>query len=591
MTKPRWKDEEHPDADLLLLNLEGELAAKETATVEDHLKHCWTCRARSERMQRSICSFVEHRDGNVLPKLPVPPTAGPAFLARLHRVAADPRVLSSRSLRVSPVLRRCTRAMQGAWEQHRPRVLFAIVATALALILVILPIINPPSVSAAVLLDRATVATREFKSRQRPGTAQRVLIRKGQHMVVRALAFGQVRDTKVSSTEIQLRKIFNDAGLNWDDPLDPGFYSNWRGSLQKKREDVTTAESRYIITTENLSNGSIERASISINSYSFLPQSETFYLRGDSEPLIVEALAAVAPLDTSGAASSIQPNSASVEPLRRPSGQISAFAPLSVPTPEELELAEANARMILRQIDADIREVPDIVVTSERVIVDTTLLSPERRSVLSTVIADTPWIAAQELGRAHLYAHSLKPDGQARAETQGPYKDELAAFAGSDRLGAAYLSKVRNALDVMLTHALALNRLAKRYPRSRYVMLPPEARHMIDELASSHRAMIYGASPSLRADAGPLLLSIGSKRGIAPPTRLTPSSCVEWIESAPELENALRSLDRSLSRMFSVYEGFDAEPLDSRGLLVAALESYDSPLLEPPAVCQISIDR
>ena len=47
MNKPRWKDgDDHPSADLLLLNLEGELEPKEAAAIEEHMKHCWACRAR-----------------------------------------------------------------------------------------------------------------------------------------------------------------------------------------------------------------------------------------------------------------------------------------------------------------------------------------------------------------------------------------------------------------------------------------------------------------------------------------------------------------------------------------------------------------
>ena len=53
-----WGRQTHPDDGKLLLHLEGELKGRESETLSRHIQACWQCRARSERLHRSICAFA-----------------------------------------------------------------------------------------------------------------------------------------------------------------------------------------------------------------------------------------------------------------------------------------------------------------------------------------------------------------------------------------------------------------------------------------------------------------------------------------------------------------------------------------------------
>src|SRR3954453_20387319 len=59
----------------------------EAAQVERHLGKCWSCRARSDEMQRGILAFVEYRERRYLPLLPEVPQNDPTFPKQLRDAA------------------------------------------------------------------------------------------------------------------------------------------------------------------------------------------------------------------------------------------------------------------------------------------------------------------------------------------------------------------------------------------------------------------------------------------------------------------------------------------------------------------------
>src|SRR3569833_629617 len=79
----------HPTENQLLLALERELSSDEAAQIERHLGKCWSCRARSEEMQRGILAFVENRKRRYLPLLPELPQNDPNFPKQLRDAACQ----------------------------------------------------------------------------------------------------------------------------------------------------------------------------------------------------------------------------------------------------------------------------------------------------------------------------------------------------------------------------------------------------------------------------------------------------------------------------------------------------------------------
>jgi anti-sigma factor RsiW len=90
MDSPRlFAADGHPDENQLLMGLEKELPSDEAAQIERHLGKCWSCRARSDEMQRGILAFVEYRERRYLPLLPEPPQRDPNFPEKLRDAACE----------------------------------------------------------------------------------------------------------------------------------------------------------------------------------------------------------------------------------------------------------------------------------------------------------------------------------------------------------------------------------------------------------------------------------------------------------------------------------------------------------------------
>jgi hypothetical protein len=82
------KYEEHLPDQQLLLDLEGELSARDQKLVAAHLAGCWKCRARRQELENAISGFVRVYQRDFEAKLP--PAAGPRAMlkAQLARLSA-----------------------------------------------------------------------------------------------------------------------------------------------------------------------------------------------------------------------------------------------------------------------------------------------------------------------------------------------------------------------------------------------------------------------------------------------------------------------------------------------------------------------
>ena len=142
----------HPDENLLFLAIERELTPEEAAQVEGHLGACWTCRVRSEEMQKGISAFMDYREKRFAPMLPPPPKGYRDFAGRLRSVSQESAPRSALGW------------LKAMWNRF-VHLLFpsqlkwaSVVATVMAIVLLYVQVINPPSLSADQLLTRAEAA-------------------------------------------------------------------------------------------------------------------------------------------------------------------------------------------------------------------------------------------------------------------------------------------------------------------------------------------------------------------------------------------------------------------------------------------------
>ena len=79
----------HPSEDELLLYVDGELEAKATNHVRNHLEACWSCRVRTEKIEETISSFIDYRNQVLKPLVEPPPQGWRGFDGRLNRLVNE----------------------------------------------------------------------------------------------------------------------------------------------------------------------------------------------------------------------------------------------------------------------------------------------------------------------------------------------------------------------------------------------------------------------------------------------------------------------------------------------------------------------
>jgi hypothetical protein len=79
---------EHPPREMLLLFVDGEVAAKEAGQLEAHLEACWPCRVKTQKIQAAIADIIEFDEQVLTPRL-VPPKNWRNFERQLRHLARE----------------------------------------------------------------------------------------------------------------------------------------------------------------------------------------------------------------------------------------------------------------------------------------------------------------------------------------------------------------------------------------------------------------------------------------------------------------------------------------------------------------------
>src|SRR6267142_639115 len=268
---------EHPPREMLLLFVDGELPAKETAQLEAHLEACWTCRVKTKKIQEGIADIIEFDERVLTPRLN-PPQGWRNFDRQLRQLAAQSgrQSLASRLFgslnRFFPVSHFF--ATPHAWFKPLARGL----AAALAVILVVALVIHfkrEPIVSANELLRKVTEAQdARLRSTAEPVVHQRLRIRRiDQASASEASATleiwndtknSRVREFTVDSNQTasfsgdvakatsqqaarnpvidDLAQVLATNHMDPQRPLSAVSYQSWHNTLQHQQDEVTRSK-------------------------------------------------------------------------------------------------------------------------------------------------------------------------------------------------------------------------------------------------------------------------------------------------------------------------------------------------------------
>jgi hypothetical protein len=414
------KQNPHLSDEQLLLALDGESSAQEAAQVKGHLEACWSCRARREQIEKAIEDVVEYRDRLMKPYFPMPLGGRSMFATRLEQLAL--------SVGRPPLWKRILRGPQALVAIPQvpvPQYVWIVILFGASIALFSFQRLwQVPKVSASQLLENAQGSeVRALHSVARPVLYQKLRIRVGSQVVMRTIyrdpiglrqadrvdaaegAGGQLasdvssqsraqsQPNTVQTPDAELRRTFQNARLNWQDPLSPASYSAWYKSLGEKLVEVSAVTDDLITLKTTTSEGPISEARITVRASDFHPVEEDLRLQDTRQVEVHELAWEVLPMEAINVSifASETMQSAGI-------GHPSSLAPQPAGlTDAELAEAELQARLAIHDEKADLGEQIELVRTPSRlgqrsVLVQGIISTVERKDDLVAALRGIPHV-------------------------------------------------------------------------------------------------------------------------------------------------------------------------------------------------------
>lgn len=487
----------HPGEDLLLLALEQELSADEQHRVEQHVGNCWSCRARWEEIKRGILAFVEYREKRYLPSIPASSGEFPDFRAEIRRAEFESPPVRG----ISALLRR----VHGALISPMGLTYAGIVGASAVILLWMLPLMRPTTVSARELLTRAAESqnptTTGAATPHRRVARQTVRIQHAGHTVTRQFEW------RVGAPIPGIQWNTVPDPLLWAAPLTAAGFTAWRDSLDSKTDSV--AQAGALVTLDTTTGiGEIREARMVVRAADFHPVEQ--HLRFAGEQVVDFTEIGFEIREVSGeAAQPIPPaaESADATPARvdqKPSSEASLME------------TEMQLRYALFAHGWDVGEELTVARDGNRLVLTGTVSSSERERALREVLEGVPNV------RLAIHAPGdtavLAPETNAPTNSGAPapqdalLKAELETAMPSSEDRRAFVGHCISASDAALSHGWALKRLADRYTEADERRLSPEGQKQLWEMLHAHLDEVRRANNQLDALAAMLRTSAGDRR-------------------------------------------------------------------------------
>jgi hypothetical protein len=435
------KQNPHLSDEQLLLALDGESSAQEAAQVKGHLEACWSCRARREQIEKAIEDVVEYRDHLMKPYFPMPLGGRSMFVTRLEQLAL--------SVGRPPLWKRILRgplALVAIPQVLVPRYVWIVIMLGASIAFFsIHRLWQVPKVSASQLLENAQGSEiRALHSVARPVLYQKLRIRVGTQVVTRTIyrdpiglrqadhvdaaegasgqsgsnvssqSRAQSQPNTVLTADAELRRTFQNARLNWQDPLSPASYSAWYKSLGEKFDEVTKVTDDLITLKTTTSEGPIAEARITVRASDFHPVEEDLRLQDARQVEVHELAWEVLPMEAINV-SIFAPETMQSAGIGHPSSLAAQPAGL---TDAELAEAELQARLAIHDEKADLGEQIELVRRASRlgqrlVVVQGIFSTQERKDDLVAALRGIPHVELrlQTLDEAKAQQNPVAADG------------------------------------------------------------------------------------------------------------------------------------------------------------------------------------
>ena len=569
---------EHPPREMLLLFVDGELQTKEGAQLELHLEACWPCRVKTQKIQEAIADIIEFDDQVLTPRL-VPPGGWRNFDRQLSQLvaASGKQSLSSRLFgslgRFFPVVRLTA-------VRHSlaiPMVRFATASLVLLLVVALIAYFKQePTVSASELLNNAIKAqAQQIQSTSDPVLHQRLQLRRKDQVSAREASvrwdiWNDIKNSHVrhfltnGSSSIPTlptsagttdaakhdseNRVINELAqvlvVNHMDPQRPlsaASYQSWYNTLQRPRDEITTARladgvealTLRTIPTTPLSNGQITDATFVLRAKDWQPKQLRLSVQAQDGNRIYEltedlsevmSLAQVDPaIFAPEPVVSVQTSKTSPSPSPSPAKLNPVPVPLTVGPPRAIASAdlEVEALHLLSQVGADLGEQITVERTPDGMVQIMGIAETEQRK--TEIINALGPIASNPAVRIKIQTVTEAVAAQSRTKaTPSPSVRDVeittntiavepqlrAYFAGrgerTDDAVRQYASRMVSGSRRAMQHLWAMRRIANEFSPEQLRTLTPEAHTKWLALIRAHARAYAQQTQALRGELKPV---------------------------------------------------------------------------------------
>ena len=210
-----------------------------------------------------------------------------------------------------------------------------------------------PGISAKTMLSRAEQSDASVSKDDQSGVIyQKVRITASGHTMEHAIYRDPQRKRRfkqqhLNSEEQRFKDKLDKAGVNWDEPLSATTYQDWHDHAQVTRDTVQETDQDLLTLTTSVSNAEITQESLTVRKSDFHPVARSISFRDIGNVEIAELQYATLGWDP--IFEQMVENSDSFSP------SVHTMAPIlpRLPSPEQLDLAELQARLALNRLHAD----------------------------------------------------------------------------------------------------------------------------------------------------------------------------------------------------------------------------------------------
>lgn len=377
------KTDEHLSDEQIIAAIDGDSPAPFSANAARHLDSCWQCLARKQLLQDTIVRVVEYQRELVAPYLPPPARGEDRFIARL-----DDQIQSASRQRS-----RFVSFVRTIGIPHMNPVVASTIVVVLALsTLLVIWSRTGPRVSASEFLERAKVWDESPRNGEPGVVYQRIRIRAPKQTIERTLYRDVQRRRRPKTTEPndqeqQLKRTFSAAGVSWDEPLSAIAFKEWHDRQALKKDEVERSGDDLVTLTTNVSEGSVAAESLTVRRADFHPVARRVQFRESGTVEIAELDYAVLGWNAV--------NDSIFEPIPSELGAVPRHLAIpSLPTREELDEVELEARLVLSRLNADSTEQLEFSRSSNGIVINGVVETKERKNSLLAQLRRLPHVTS-----------------------------------------------------------------------------------------------------------------------------------------------------------------------------------------------------